>query len=244
MPRDIYEKIKLGISEALTLRGVEALQAIDTRPHPTKPGMVQIIDGEHRWKILKELGVDKMPCDVTDYSDLEARARTSELNWNRGDPDPDKYPQYLVGILRDFDVDIEYLAERLPESKDEIQELIDGYDIGDPEEIVFIDDDVTTTPDASDVERWVELRYFVSSKQAEIIERALSGIASRLQGKNLKGRALEFMAVLALQTPDEEAPAFAPYNNKPVPEGFLQGPAEKTSSVSKKLVNGKRKRKA
>ncbi len=77
------------------------------------------------------------------------------------------------------------------------------------------------------------MKFNVSRSQAEIIEQELSRICSVLEGKNLRGRALEFMAVQSAQTP------FVDTRPDEHPE---DGPVE-IHGASVKHIYGKRKRK-
>lgn len=205
MTSEEYDTLKRGIEE--TLDEVGEMSAIWCRPHPERTGCVQIIDGEHRWKIMAELGYVEMDCDVANIGDQRAREMTAQLNYNRGRPDPEKYPEFLGNLIRDFpDVDIDYLADRLPESRDEIEEMLDGIDIDIEDVDVPNDDIMPDSKDASTADVWVKAEFLVAAAAAQIIEQEIARISDTLEGKNLRGRALEFMAVLSGQTPLEDAP--------------------------------------
>lgn len=61
---------------------------VTVRPHPDKKGHFQIIDGEHRWKVLGEAKPKPdVPCIVLDISDTTARKLTIVLNETRGQAD-------------------------------------------------------------------------------------------------------------------------------------------------------------
>lgn len=201
----MYEKLKLVIKETLDEAG--QIPSITARPHPKKKRLLQIVDGEHRWKILQELGQTEIDVKVLYVSTKRAMAMTAELNYNRGEPDMEKYPQYLARMMREFeDVDVKYLAERLPDSEDEIKSYLEAADL-DVDEIKIEDDDETGTSqdekDASETDALVEIKFVVRQPAAEVIEGELSRLKSHLGGgKNERGRALEMMAVLSSQTPD------------------------------------------
>jgi len=207
MPPDIYEKTKLVIKE--TKEENERIPPITVRPHPTKKRLLQIIDGYHRWKILRELGIDEIEVDVGYYSDKRAMMMTAELNYNRGEPDMEQYPQFMARMMKTFeDVDVKYLAERLPDSEDEISSYMESIDFEVEEVKIDTDDDddesddSPATKDASQADALVELKFVVRQGGAEVIERELSRLQKALGGgKNLSGRALEMMAVQSSQTP-------------------------------------------
>lgn len=207
MPADIYAKTKLVISETLDEAG--RIPPISVRPHPQYPKLLQIIDGFHRHKILGELGYEEIDVDVIYVSDKRAMMMTAELNYNRGEPDMEAYPQFMKRLMETFDdVDIKYLSERLPDSADEISSYMESIDF-EVEEVKIStgddddeDDDKPTTKDASQADALVELKFVVRQGGAEVIERELTRLQKALGGgKNLRGRALEMMAVQSAQTP-------------------------------------------
>lgn len=198
-----YAKTKQGIVDLLEAHDddIKKLPSILTRPHPEKKGYVQVIDGEHRWRIMQELGYDRMPCDVIDVDTALAMRLTSQLNWNRGSPDPLKYPMYLAQVVQFADGDLDYLSERLPESSDEMRDILDSMDLD--IEVIDIESEASgeKLDDVSQKDVWVKATFDVSRSQAEIIEAEIARIMSTLDGKNKRGRALEYMAVLSSQTP-------------------------------------------
>ncbi len=202
----MYAKLKLVIQETLDEAG--QIPSITVRPHPKKKRLLQIIDGEHRWKILKELGQTEIDVKVLYVSTKRAMSMTAETNYLRGEPDMEKYPQYLARMMREFeDVDAKYLSERLPDSEDEIRSIMEAAEL-DVDEISIPDDDdedaqTASGKDASESDALVEMKFVVRQGAAEVIERELSRLKSHLGGgKNERGRALEMMAVLSSQTPD------------------------------------------
>jgi len=197
-------KLELVIAE--TLAEASAVPPITVRPHPTKKRLLQIIDGEHRWKILQKLGQTEIDVVVLYVSAKRAMSMTAELNYNRGEPDMEKYPQYLARMLREFDdVDVKYLSERLPDSEDEIRSYLEAADLEVDEIRISDDEDGEVSPDSKDVssrDDIVEIKFAVRQGAAEVIERELSRLKNHLGGgKNERGRALEMMAVLSSQTP-------------------------------------------
>jgi len=201
----MFEKLKLVIKETHDQAG--RIPPIAVRPHPKKKRLLQIIDGEHRWKILPLLGITEIDVVVL-YVDTErAMLMTAELNYNRGEPSMEKYPTYLARVMKEADVDAKYLAERLPDSEDEIRSYLEAADL-DVDEIHIPDDDdeddeKTSGKDASESDALVEIKFVVRQGAAEVIEREVSRLKKHLGGgKNERDRAFEMMAVLSSQTPD------------------------------------------
>lgn len=57
------------------------------RPVDSENGKYEIVDGEHRWKAAKQLGIKEVPCDVREMDDLEAQRHCVIRNMDRGTPD-------------------------------------------------------------------------------------------------------------------------------------------------------------
>jgi ParB-like chromosome segregation protein Spo0J len=193
------EKLLRGMRHLLDTAGV--LPPIVVRPHPNPvQGQYQIIDGEHRWRVLKETGTaTEIDGYVLDVDDKTAMILTDTLNYLRGSPDVEKYGDYLQALLQQPDMSLDLAASFLPETKDELQALLDSYEIH-IETIDVGDGDKTEEEDAL-ADAFMELKFTVSRSQAEVIEQELARIAGLLTGKNLRGRALEYMAVNSAQTP-------------------------------------------
>ncbi|OPY64095.1 MAG: putative chromosome-partitioning protein ParB [Pelotomaculum sp. PtaU1.Bin065] len=52
------------------------------------PDEWEIVDGEHRWEVCKELGHTTIPAVETDMDEQEAKLKTVQLNYLRGSPVP------------------------------------------------------------------------------------------------------------------------------------------------------------
>lgn len=88
-------------------------------------GRYQIIDGEHRWKIARDLGLVAIPCVITQLDDVEARIKTLQLNGLKGENEPDRLAK-LLHELCETDA-IESLAKVLPWPSFEIEQMITMY---------------------------------------------------------------------------------------------------------------------
>jgi ParB-like chromosome segregation protein Spo0J len=205
MSQAIYEKTKFVIAETHKMAG--KIPPISCRPHPKKRRRLQIIDGFHRWKIHQELGISEINVDVLYVNTERAMSMTGELNYDRGEPDMEEYPQYLALMMKEHDVDEAYLAKRLPESEDEIRAIVESGDFDIEEIKVPLEDDdddgrLSSTKDASNMDALLEFKFMVRQGAAEVVEKELSRLGKALGGgKNIRGRALEMMAVLSSQTP-------------------------------------------
>lgn len=203
MDPQMYEKTKLVISETLDEAG--RIPPIVVRPHPRNPKKLQIVDGEHRWRIVQDLDYAEIDVVVMKLSDKRAMSMTSELNYNRGTPDPEKYPQYLERMIKEFkDVTPEWIAERHAESVSEIHSLLATANISIEQVVVPDDEAQVSTKDASETDMLVEVKFQLRQGAAEVVERELARIGTKLSGKNNRGRALEYMATLSSQTPIDD----------------------------------------
>lgn len=80
----------------------------------------EIIDGYHRWTILKELGYSEAPCIEADMDDTEAKLKTIQLNYLRGNAVPIK----LANLIHDLNktMTLEDLEAALPYEKAELKD--------------------------------------------------------------------------------------------------------------------------
>lgn len=85
-------------------------------------GVFQIIDGEHRWEIGVEEGIEVFPCWVIDVDDDTARMLTPILNELHGSPDTQKLGA-LLKDLQDRHSETE-LRALMPFSRTRFDELI------------------------------------------------------------------------------------------------------------------------
>ena len=78
-----------------------------------------IIDGEHRWKAAKEMGLEEIPVIIVDISDEDAKITTVNMNQIKGELNPVKFAELLKSLESDYNN--EQLAELLNMSELEIE---------------------------------------------------------------------------------------------------------------------------
>lgn len=146
----------------------------------------QIVDGEHRWRVCKELGWQEIPCIIADFDDTEAKIKTLQLNYMKGSAVPVK----LAFLIHDLSKEISLvdLAKRLP--YEEPQMLNDLELLKLPEEFGKAIEDQARKEEQ---ELPTIISFVVYKKQLEPIQEAIRIALESLprEAKNLKAMALE-----------------------------------------------------
>lgn len=194
-----YQKLKTGLE--LSLREGQDIPPIIVRPHP-KGRYYEIIDGFHRHAALVELGQERINVFSIDVPDKQARILTNTLNYLRGRPDRKKMGQGIVELL-ELGATTYELAQFLPETQDDLQQLLEESEVS-LEALSALHGEKGEDDDLEGIDKhqddWVDLKFRVSVEQAEVIMAEVDRVAGQIKGKNLKGRALEYMAVQSSQT--------------------------------------------
>ena len=154
----------------------------------------EIVDGEHRWQVCKELGWQEMPCIIQDYDDKEAKIKTLQLNYMRGSAVPIKLAYLIHDLNRE--IKLEELAKRLP--YEEIQ-LMDSLELLKLPE--GLDKTLELETMKEEEEMPVVLSFVLYKRQAEIVEKAIGKAVQNLPegAKNLKAMALEYICAQYLE---------------------------------------------
>jgi len=89
---------------------------------PTGPEEWEIVDGYHRWLILKDLGHARIPAVVWDIDETEAKLKTVQLNYLRGNAVPIR----LANLIHDLNrtMTLEDLEAALPYEKAELKDSL------------------------------------------------------------------------------------------------------------------------
>jgi ParB-like chromosome segregation protein Spo0J len=83
-------------------RSIERFGVVENlvaRAHPEQPECFEVVSGNHRLRLLKELGFEQVPVVVVELDDARARLLAQTLNRTRGVDDPKKYAQLLEKLL-------------------------------------------------------------------------------------------------------------------------------------------------
>lgn len=137
-------------------------------PHSGNPEVrYQLIDGEHRWRLLGELGAETVPCVVNDADEDDAKVRTITMNFLRGNPIPIK----LSHLLAD-------LSDRIPESELRSRLALDGSQLKNYLDLAGYlgEEPQPPRPNGTPEKPGVEVAVVATHEQAEQIQGLLDGL--------------------------------------------------------------------
>lgn len=115
-PPDVLDKIERNIQRS------GQCPPLIVRPYPEKADEYILIDGHHRLQILKKLGWSAVECQIWPIDEKEAALALATLNRLRGADDVFLRATLLQELSSSFS--IEDLALLVPESSDQIQDLL------------------------------------------------------------------------------------------------------------------------
>jgi len=161
------------------------------RPHPWEPDAYQIIDGEHRWRAGKELGMTSFPVSIIEVDDETAQQLSIVLNETRGAANQLK----LASLVRSLAsrTDPERLARVLPFSRDRFDAMLERLD----ETKIDFDALREKRQAMSGEAGWVERVFRLPADSATVVDDALRKIMEAEQIDE-QWRALELMAADSL----------------------------------------------
>ena len=137
-------------------------------------GEREIIDGEHRWRVARELGMEELPCwSVGKVSDLVAKELTLALREIHGEHDPARVQAILRDIAKSEPTSLRNILPYSDEVFARLSEMNSNFDWGALEAKAAAK---AEAPLASDKEprRWVERLYRLSAETAATLDEAIS----------------------------------------------------------------------
>jgi len=197
------------------------------RPHPTLEGKYEVISGNHRLALCRELGINPVPVVIRDYDDIEARLLAEAINNLGGEHDPVRYAQLLEQVLEAEGR--ESVLEVLPETESSIDRALGALRVRD-----LTDPDDAPEPPAKPTSRRGEVYELGPHRllcgdatDAGDLETLMGGVASLvltdppygvsyeaetrpILNDDLAGDALEAFLVAALERARDVADAGAP----------------------------------
>jgi ParB/RepB/Spo0J family partition protein len=184
VPPEMYAKLRAyiereGLVEPLVVRPAE------------EPGHYQILGGEHRARIAKELGMTHVPCAVVEVDDRRAKILTVNLNELKGQ----SVPALLAELVHDLsrDLSLEDLETQLPYDLAQLEDLQDLLRIPDG-----LEAELAAEAERMERERPRILSFALSPEQAEVVEEAITRALDDVAGTS-RGAALTQMARVYLE---------------------------------------------
>lgn len=117
---------------------------------PVASGGFEIVDGEHRWRALREIGISEVPCLVVEHDDAKAQINSIRLNTERGNQNPKKVGKIIQSLeasgmtLPQIERDLIYSQAELEDRKDllllpeNIEEMIQTREAAEREQMSLI----------------------------------------------------------------------------------------------------------
>jgi ParB-like chromosome segregation protein Spo0J len=109
-------------------RSIESYGMVENlvaRPHPELPGRFEVLSGNHRLRVLGELGYARVPVVVVELDDAQARLLAQTLNRTRGTDDPQAYARLLEQVLAELPVSS--VTGLLPETEATLAQVLREY---------------------------------------------------------------------------------------------------------------------
>lgn len=103
-----------------SIRASGVLQPLLARPHPAKPGQLQIIAGERRWRAAQQAGLHSVPTLIRPLGDAEAMAAALVENLQRQDLNAIEEAQGFHRLIEEFGLTQERLAEAVGKSRSHV----------------------------------------------------------------------------------------------------------------------------
>ncbi|MFL5914999.1 MAG: DNA methyltransferase [Gaiellaceae bacterium] len=119
LPAALRMKLERSISQFGTVQNLVA------RPYRDGSDRFEVLSGNQRLRVYRELGVESVPVVVVDLDDAQARLLAQALNRTHGSDDPKAYAALLEEVLRK--VPATEVAAVLPESEASIDLLLRQY---------------------------------------------------------------------------------------------------------------------
>lgn len=119
MPAQLLVKLEQSVRQFGTVQNLVA------RPHPDGSDQFEVLSGNQRLRVYRQLELESAPVVIVDLDDAQARLLAQALNRTRGSDDPKAYAALLEEVLRE--VPAAEVTAVLPESEASIDRLLREY---------------------------------------------------------------------------------------------------------------------
>jgi ParB family chromosome partitioning protein len=117
-PRRIADSDLTDLVSSIRAHGV--LQPLLVRPHPSKPGRLQIIAGERRWRAAQAAGLPDLPVLVRELGDSAAMAAALVENLQREDLNPIEEAEGYRRLIEEFGMTQDALGTAIGKSRSHV----------------------------------------------------------------------------------------------------------------------------
>lgn len=150
------------------------------------PLLYEIVDGEHRWEVGVEEGIDDFPVFIIDVTTDQAMMLTPILNELHGHPDSVK----LGDMLKDLQTrhELTTLREVMPFSRQRFDELVGTISV----DWDALEKTRSRVSGDHGEERWVERVYRMPAAVAEVVDQAVAKAKEEANASN-DWQGLEFV---------------------------------------------------
>lgn len=156
-------------------------EPVVVRRHPQRGEHFEIINGHHRVRVLRELGIAEADCVVWDVDDEQVLILLSTLNQLRGSDVAERKMVILRDLVRRFDA--KELSKLLPDTKKHIEALVDMKRPVEPAKL------------GGDFARPVV--FFVNEKQSMVLEEAIEKAGLQVEDGSRAARRAEAVTIIA-----------------------------------------------
>lgn len=179
MDADTFKKLRRHIEQT------GRYEPLTVRPHPSKEGTFQVINGHNRLRALRALGYQTARCIVWNLSDGEARLYLTTLNRLSGTDISERRAALLESLLTSFTID--ELSSLLPDNRKQLEELAQLSRLD-------LDEVSGRTIEEEDFPIPVILSFMLDESEAKEVNRALDLILKAVPATSSRSRALVRLA--------------------------------------------------
>lgn len=169
-PNQMTESVLEALRQDIESKGF--VQPVLVRP--TEDHGYVIVDGEHRWRVLRDAGIETVPCVVDDRTEDDARLRMVSMNRLRGSFEPSKLAGVVSGLADEMGE--EALTEILGMEGEEFTTVLAGESLDEEVADAVTEATVEAQPE---VFSWKFTRSGAESVEAAIEARMVAGALTR-----------------------------------------------------------------